>query len=625
MRTICAAFCSLFLLLNNEGHAQTGPGGIGNSTNNILWFSADAGVVAPMAGVQQWSDRSGNNNHATQAVAAKQPVIIPNAMNGYPAVLFDNDQANPDLLTVPDNSTLEGMNGLTGFVVFRLNDGTALTAPRGFFSKRLSPDAQNAYGWFLWENGGTLKQHLDIDGTTHRVTSTNSFSTGVNYLNSFMFHGANPSNADDQRLFTHNSPVGNRQEGSNTIPNHASNLHLGALYGHTGAGANTTRFNGYIAEVILYNQTLSAVQHLVVNNYLAAKYGTTLGTADLYTMDDEANGNYDHDVAGIGRSGSDVVDGSRGTGIVTMKRSSGSITNNTYLFWGHDNGTLGAWNVSDMHNSLQGRLARLWRVSEVNASGVAANVGNVDITFDLSGLGPVNPADLRLVVDLNDDGIMGNDLPIAGAVDVGGGSYTFSNVSAIVNGRRFTLGTTNLVTTPLPVELVSFFAEATDRQVNVDWATASERDSDHFLVQRSEDASNWTTITTVPAAGFSNTLLHYSTMDLDPLVGLSYYRLVQVDVDGTSTPYHAVAVEVRANKAITVFPVPFQDGFTVQYDQEFLEEVVLFNTMGQRIAVPWQGSGDRLRVDTRHLAPGRYVLHVRTASGSLHQAILKAP
>lgn len=625
MRTICAAICTLNLVFHQPGQAQSGPGGIGNPSNNILWFSADAGVVAPMAGVQQWSDRSGNNNHAIQAVAAQQPVIIPNAMNGYPAVLFDNDQTNPDLLTVPDNSTLEGMNGLTGFVVFRLNSGTPNAAPRGFLSKRINPGNQNAYGWFLWQNGANLSQHLDIDGSNDRVASSNNFATGINHLNSFLYHGSAPSNASDQRLFTGNAPVGNRQESSSSIPNYSSDLHLGVLYGHTGTGVNTTRFNGYISEIILYNQTLSTVQHLIVNNYLAAKYGTALGTADLYTMDDAANGNYDHDVAGIGRSGTDVVDGSRGTGIVTINRSSASITNNTYLFWGHDNGTLGAWGVSDMHSSLQGRLARLWRVSEVNASGVAANVGNVDITFDLSGLGPVNATDLRLVVDLNDDGIMGNDAPIAGAVDVGGGSFRFSNVSEIVNGRRFTLGTTNLVTTPLPVELLSFSAEAADREVNVNWATASERDSDHFLVQRSEDASSWTTIATVPSAGFSNILLHYSTMDLDPLMGLSYYRLVQVDLDGTSTPYHAVAVKLRTDKALTVFPVPFQDGFTVQYDNEYLEEVALFNTMGQRIAVPWQGSGDRLLVDTRQLPPGRYIVQVRSASGTLQQAILKAP
>jgi hypothetical protein len=108
-------------------------------------------------------------------------------------------------------------------------------------------------------------------------------------------------------------------------------------------------------------------------------------------------------------------------------------------------------------------------------------------------------------------------------------------------------------------------------------------------------------------------------------MGLSYYRLVQVDLDGTSTPYHAVAVELRTDKALTVFPVPFQDGFTVLYDNEYLEEVALFNTMGQRIAVPWQGSGDRLLVDTRQLPPGRYIVQVRSASGTLQQAILKAP
>ncbi|MBL7981256.1 MAG: T9SS type A sorting domain-containing protein [Flavobacteriales bacterium] len=623
MRTICAAICSTFLLLNYACQGQSGPGGIGNSTNNILWFTADVGVVAPTAGVQQWSDRSGNSNHAIQAVADHQPVLAPNAINGYPAVLFDNDQTFPDLLTVPDNSTLENMNGLTGFVVFRLNTGTPNSAPRGFFSKRVNPGSQNAYGWFLWQNGTNLSQHLDIDGSGDRATSSNTFSTGVNYVNSFMYHGATPSNTNDLQLFTSNVAVANRQETSTSIPNYSSNLHLGVLYGHTGTGANVTRFNGYIAEIIVYNQTLSTVQHLIVNNYLAAKYGTALGAADLYTMDEPTNGDFDHDVAGIGRSGSDVVNGSRGTGLLTIARSSGSITNNTYLLWGHDNGALGAWGVSDMHSSLQGRLERLWRVSEVNASGVAADVGNVDITFDLNGLGPVNPSDLRLVVDLNGDGVLANDLPISGAVDMGGGSYRFSNVSALTNGRRFTLGTTNSMTTPLPVELVTFTAVPEDERVALSWATATEQHSAHFLVQRSSELDHWTTIATVAAAGFSNSLNQYYSSDEGPPLGLSYYRLVQVDMDGTSTTYHAVAVEFRPTTALNVYPIPFEDGFTIALAQDDIKEIELFSPLGQRIPVLWQGSGPGLQVETGQLIPGRYLLQVRTTSGTLHRSIVK--
>src|SRR5690606_10210871 len=54
-------------------------------------------------------------------------------------------------------------------------------------------------------------------------------------------------------------------------------------------------WNGNIAEVIFYNFAISDAQRIIVNNYLAAKYGLLLGNMDLYTMDDEVNGNFDHE------------------------------------------------------------------------------------------------------------------------------------------------------------------------------------------------------------------------------------------------------------------------------------------------------------------------------------------
>lgn len=603
--------------------AQTGPGGVGNSSNNIMWFAADHGVVAPTLAVSQWSDRSGNGNHAAQADPNARPTLIANALNGYPALLFDNDQANPDYLTVPDNSTLEGMNGLTGFVVFRLNPGTPNSAPRGFFSKRNSPDAQNAYGWFLWQNGSNLGQHLDIVGTGDRLSTSENFSTGVTYTNCFTFHGGPPSNNQDLLLYTQNAQVGNRSESSSSIPNYSSDLHVGVLYGHTGSGANTTRFNGYIAEIIMYNITVSPVQRLIVSNYLSAKYGTSLTSGDLYTMDTPANGNYDHDVAGIGRSSSDVVDDSRGTGIVRMRRSSGNISNNTYLLWGHDNGALGSWGVTDLPSGLQGRMQRVWRVSEVNNTGTAADVGNVDITFDLSGLGPVVAADLRLLVDTDNNGVFANDTPIAGAVDIGGGQYRFNNVNAIAHARRFTLGTVNINTTPLPVELVHFHAEPEDHVVHLRWMTATELDNDRFVVERSAGGSDHADILEIPGAGTSLSPIDYHLIDDRPLPGTSYYRLRQIDFDGTSQWSPVVAVHRSEQADPVIHPLPFTDRLQVRMPSARTMRLSLHDMAG-RIVQLHTTHADEMVLPTGDLPAGQYILQVHSDTGEFRRAVMKA-
>ncbi|HMR29283.1 MAG TPA: hypothetical protein PKE21_17535, partial [Flavobacteriales bacterium] len=430
--------------------AQTGPGGVGSSATNILWLRADSGVQVPTFGVQQWTDLSGNGNHAVQTNGALQPLLETNVMNGMPAVLFDNDQANADRLTVPDNATLEGMSGLSAFAVYRLNTGTALSAPRGILSKRNSPGSQNAYGWFFWDSGGNLRPHLDIDGTGERLTGTTDRATGTPYVDGFAYHGAAPSNANDLTFHAANTPNGNRQETSTSIPNYSSDLHVGVLYGHTGTGSNTTRFNGHIAEVILYNTVLNSTQRTIVFNYLAAKYGHSLGTGDIYTQDAPGAGDHDHDVAGIGRTNSgDLHTAARGSGIVLIDKAAHSgLQDNEFMLWGHDGGALGTWGVGDLPTGVQGRWQRVWRVSEVNASGSAVNVGNVDMSFDLNGLGAVTTSELRLLVDTDNDGLFADETPISGAIDDGGGMYRFAGVSALQNNRRFTLGTTNILSTP---------------------------------------------------------------------------------------------------------------------------------------------------------------------------------
>lgn len=607
--------------------AQTGPGGVGNSSNNFVWFSADHGVVAPTAGIQEWRDRSGTGNHATQATAANQPFLANNVINGYPAVLFDNDQVNYDFLTVPDNSTLEGMSGLTGFVVYRLLAGTAASAPRCFFSKRDGVDIQEAYDWFIWggSSGSSANQQLDIVNTNNRIASSTAYTTGTTYLNSFVYHGAAPTNSSDQLLYDGNTLVGNGAESATSIPNYSSNLYIGILRGHTGTGGNVSRFNGYIAEIILYNESLNDVQRTIVNNYLAAKYGTTMATNDLYTMDNPGNGDFDHEVTGIGRSGTSVVDGSRGAGIVTMARTSGSIADNTYLFWGHDNGIMGAWGVHDIHTSLQGRLARLWRVSEVNTSGTSADVGNVDITFDLNGLGPVTAADLRLVVDVNEDGTMANDTPISGATDLGGGLFRFSNVSAIANGRRFTIGTTNVARTPLPVTLLEFTGESQPTGVRLRWSTASEQNSDFFQVERSPDLLTWSHVTTVPAAGESNSLISYEAFDPTTRTSLTYYRLKQVDQDDTFTFSPVISIASTEVRDIQLWPNPSSGILRISDPTGPMTSLRVLDSRGSLVDQNINLSTDIIDLDLSGHFPGVYFVHIESDRTSKQMRLVLAP
>ncbi|HRH38588.1 MAG TPA: hypothetical protein PK760_09595, partial [Flavobacteriales bacterium] len=98
----------------------------------------------------------------------------------------------------------------------------------------------------------------------------------------------------------------------------------------------------------------------------------------------------------------------------------------------------------------------------------------------------------------------------------------------------------------LPVELISFSGTDEVDDVRLDWSTASESNTDHFLIERSRDAMSFTFVGTMSAAGHSIARRDYLLHDEHPLDGLAYYRLVEVDIDGTTTTTATIAVEHRA-------------------------------------------------------------------------------
>lgn len=90
-------------------------------------------------------------------------------------------------------------------------------------------------------------------------------------------------------------------------------------------------------------------------------------------------------------------------------------------------------------------------------------------------------------------------------------------------------GTQSIV---LPVELTKFTAHQVNTKTKLEWATASENNSSNFIVERSLNGTDFTEVTTVKAAGNSNINRNYVAFDDEPVPGLSYYRLKQVDLNG---------------------------------------------------------------------------------------------
>ncbi|MFD1875676.1 hypothetical protein [Hymenobacter bucti] len=108
---------------------------------------------------------------------------------------------------------------------------------------------------------------------------------------------------------------------------------------------------------------------------------------------------------------------------------------------------------------------------------------------------------------------------------------------------------------PLPVTLTRFTAEVRPRGMQLAWGTATEWHSAYFAVERSVDGQAFAELGRVAAAGSSGQPRDYALLDAQPLAGVGYYRLRQVDLDG-SLSYSPVRVVAPAPQGLTLFPNP---------------------------------------------------------------------
>jgi len=115
----------------------------------------------------------------------------------------------------------------------------------------------------------------------------------------------------------------------------------------------------------------------------------------------------------------------------------------------------------------------------------------------------------------------------------------------------------------LPIELISFSAKTEQSGVNINWQTATELNSDYFEIERSKDGENWEVLGSRTAAGNSNQIINYDFKDMTPNRGANYYRLVQVDYDGTTEIFGPIHQNIGDNEEainMKVYPNPTVDG-----------------------------------------------------------------
>ena len=177
---------------------------------------------------------------------------------------------------------------------------------------------------------------------------------------------------------------------------------------------------------------------------------------------------------------------------------------------------------------------------------------------------------------------------------------------------------------PLPVELSAFTATATGpAAVRLAWATASEKNSRQFDVERSGNGQSFAAIGMVAAAGSSTAARSYELLDAKLPAGLVrlYYRLKQVDLDGTFSysPVRTVAVSGKVADGLLLFPNP-TSGTAMLTGTEPGTTITVLDALGRQVlAATADAAGTAALVLPHGLATGVYV--VRAGSKALRLTV----
>jgi hypothetical protein len=582
--------------------AVTGPGGIGatNGTSSLaLWLTADALVQADNSNVTSWTDGSGYSNTAN-APAGNEPVYRSSlaTFNNRPFVRFTG--ANTDYLRVANAASLNP-NTVSILLVGQYNNSSASNAP--WLIKTTNNTLPDGYG--LMRNAATTTQQTFVTTTANLASGALAINTPNIFTSVY--------DKTDIRLWFNENQQGAADPFTSNITNSTNFLYLGIGPGATAATV-ANPLDGDIAEAIVFNSNISVSQRNIIENYLSAKYNISiLAAANAYTDDDGA-GVFDYEMAGLWATATDQVTDAQGSGMIRINNPSNLGSGESFL-WAHNGQTLIS-TTTDVPAGVQAKFNRIWAVSETG------NVGTLDVTVDLSSQSPVTASDLRLVIDHDNDGIFNEagTIIIAGAQTLSCNRFLFAAVpdASLTASSRFTIGTSNKIQTPLPIELLSFYGLPGDGGVELHWTTATEHNSDYFAIERSLDGEKFNELLRETAAGTSMVQRAYSTVDYSAPVGKNYYRLRMVDYSGEFTYSKIIAVEnpfVKTQVIVSPNPVSIGSDLDVRITGADAGEMYfeLYDMMGRRISTTAEKqSTNYFKIKTSSVqSTGFYVLKVR--------------
>lgn len=196
-----------------------------------------------------------------------------------------------------------------------------------------------------------------------------------------------------------------------------------------------------------------------------------------------------------------------------------------------------------------------------------------------------------------------------GTVEIGDNGTGCNTITDLENSCSMTL----------PVELSDFQIRATKKNIILTWQTTTEKNSDGFEIQRSKDAASWTTIGWHKSKGNATTRQNYTFTDNSPIIGKSYYRLIQKDLDARTKPSDILSIAFYTD-IVTLHPNPVRDVLQITViDDEAVDEVIVYDTTG-RVAI--QATPDTNALNVSNLSTGTYMVAIIMGENTIYKKII---
>ena len=380
-------------LVNSEAsiHSFDGPGGIGglNGLSDLkIWLKADS--IDELSNGDQldvWYDQSGNNINFEQSNNSSKPIFYNNIINNNPVIRFDGID---DYLLYPSFQLFEtNSSSVTIFIVFKAD---TLSSQKMLF---MQPHVNCTNGLELaYKTGDGDRPNFGLhSGCGNASIMQNDLSSSYNIMS---IHILSTGQAPDNINIFENGSLQSMEIDNSGWPAAASygtnaNKLIIAARDPSNNGSFSEFHQGDINEIIIYKNSINDASRIIINNYLSSKYDINLNIEDKYEGDLSQNGNFDFDVAGIGKEANGNNYKAKSAGMFLDNNSQFLIDDGDYVLIGHNSMEFTVTNnQSNLPESIIRRWSRIWYLDRTDG-GISPN-GNIKIGFDFSEVSLTSPS-----------------------------------------------------------------------------------------------------------------------------------------------------------------------------------------------------------------------------------------